>query len=80
MRPTMQNDPVEQANAIGGVFPGQPQRKYDSYSNTYNPGWRDHSNLRYGNQPQPPPNGGRNINPPGFQAQPQYQSRQPYNQ
>jgi hypothetical protein len=27
-----------------------PQHKYDPYSNTYNPGWRDHPNLRYRNQ------------------------------
>ncbi|KAL0311504.1 UNVERIFIED_CONTAM: hypothetical protein Sangu_2445100 [Sesamum angustifolium] len=25
---------------------------HDPFSNTYNPGWRDHPNLRYGNQPQ----------------------------
>ncbi|KAL0293177.1 UNVERIFIED_CONTAM: Transposon Ty3-G Gag-Pol polyprotein [Sesamum radiatum] len=35
------------------------QRRYDPFSNTYNPGWRDHPNLRYGNQSQnfqkPPP-------------------------
>ena len=35
-------------NAVGG-FPGQPQRKYDPYSSMYNPGWRDHLNLSYGN-------------------------------
>ncbi|KAH6834145.1 hypothetical protein C2S53_018002 [Perilla frutescens var. hirtella] len=32
------------ANVVGtGNFQG---RKYDPYSNTYNPGWRDHPNLR----------------------------------
>ena len=30
-------------------FPGQLQRKYDPYSSTYNPRWRDHPNLSYGN-------------------------------
>ncbi|XP_028802716.1 uncharacterized protein LOC114757797 [Neltuma alba] len=31
----------------------QGGQKYDPYSNTYNPGWRDHPNLRYGSgQPQ----------------------------
>jgi len=49
--PTMQEDYIEQANAVDGAFNGQPQRKYDPFSNTYNPGWRDHPNLRYGNPP-----------------------------
>ena len=35
-------------NAAGG-FLGQPQRKYDPYSSTYNLGWSDHPNLSYGN-------------------------------
>ncbi|XP_073152854.1 uncharacterized protein [Henckelia pumila] len=46
--PTLQEGSAEQVNAAGG-FPGPPQRKYDPYSNTYNPGWKDHPNLRYGN-------------------------------
>ncbi|XP_021755319.1 uncharacterized protein LOC110720585 [Chenopodium quinoa] len=46
--PQLQEEQNEQANAMG--FQGQgPQRSYDPYSNTYNPGWRDHPNLRYGN-------------------------------
>jgi len=52
MCPTIQEDYIEQANAVDGAFNGQPQRKYDPFSHTYNPGWRDHPNLRYGNQPQ----------------------------
>jgi hypothetical protein len=48
MCPTMQEDYIEQANAGDGAFNGQPQRKYDPFSNTYNPGWRDYSNLCYG--------------------------------
>ena len=56
-------------NAAGG-FPGQPQRKYDPYSSTYNPGWRDHPNLSYGN-PQ--------VNQPATQNRPSYQQyKQPY--
>ncbi|XP_010247874.1 PREDICTED: uncharacterized protein LOC104590819 [Nelumbo nucifera] len=47
MCPTLQEEPIEQVNAAGG-FPGQPQRKYDPYSSTSNPGWRDHPNLSYG--------------------------------
>ncbi|XP_021715002.1 uncharacterized protein LOC110682970 [Chenopodium quinoa] len=41
----------EDVNALGG-FLGQSQRKYDPFSNTYNEGWKDHPNLRYG--PRPP--------------------------
>ena len=48
MCPTLQEEPIEQVNTTGG-FPGQLQRKYDPYSSTYNPGWRDHPNLSYGN-------------------------------
>ena len=44
MCPTMQEDYIEQAHAIDGAFNGQPQRKYDPFSNTYNPGWRDRPN------------------------------------
>ena len=38
MCPTLYEDTMQNVNAIGG-FPGPPQRKYDPYSNTYNPGW-----------------------------------------
>ena len=51
MCPTLQEDSHEHINAIRG-FLGQPQRRYDPYSNTYNPGWRDHPNFSYG--PRPP--------------------------
>lgn len=49
MCPTFQEDPMQQANVIGG-FPGQPQRQYDPYSNSYNPGLREHPNFSYRNQ------------------------------
>ncbi|WP_198155510.1 retrotransposon gag family protein, partial [Candidatus Burkholderia verschuerenii] len=39
MCPTLQEDQVHKANVIGG-FLNQPQRRYDPYSNQYNPGWR----------------------------------------
>ncbi|XP_062167000.1 uncharacterized protein LOC133873296 [Alnus glutinosa] len=69
MCPTLQEEPIEQVNAASG-FPRQPQRKYDPYSSTYNPGWRDHSNLSYGN-PQ--------VNQPETQNHPSYQQyKQPY--
>ena len=61
MCPTLQDDSTEQANAVG--FPGPPQRRYDPYANTYNPGWRDHPNFSYA------------ARPPGFPQQPQYQPR-----
>ena len=48
MCPTLQEEPIEQVNAAGS-FSGQPQRKYDPYSSTYNSGWRDRPNLNYGN-------------------------------
>jgi hypothetical protein len=66
---TLQEEPIEQVNAAGG-FPGKPQRKYDPYSSTYNPGWRDHPNLSYGN-PQ--------VNQFVTQNRPSYQQyKQPY--
>ena len=69
MCPTLQEEPIEQVNAAGG-FPRQPQRKYDPYSSTYNPGWRDHPNLSYGN-PQ--------VNQPMTQNRPICQQyKQPY--
>ena len=56
-------------NAAGG-FPRQPQRKYDPYLSTYNPRWRDHPNLSYGN-PQ--------VNQPTTQNRPIcHQYKQPY--
>ena len=45
---TLQEEPIEQVNVAGG-FSGQPQRKYDPYFSIYNPGWRDHPNISYGN-------------------------------
>ncbi|XP_073153511.1 uncharacterized protein [Henckelia pumila] len=48
MCPTLQEGSADQVNAAEG-FPGPPQQKYDPYSNTYNPGWKDNPNLRYGN-------------------------------
>ncbi|KAL0347336.1 UNVERIFIED_CONTAM: hypothetical protein Scaly_1749600 [Sesamum calycinum] len=51
MCPTLQEGPTEHTDAIGG-FSGQQQRRYDPFSNTYNPGWKDHPNLSYGAQSQ----------------------------
>ncbi|KAL0285061.1 UNVERIFIED_CONTAM: hypothetical protein Scaly_2830200 [Sesamum calycinum] len=49
--PTLQEEPTMRANVVGG-FSGPSERGHDLFSNTYNPGWRDHPNLSYGNQPQ----------------------------
>ena len=66
--PTLQDD-TQEANAIGG-FSRPPNQNYDPYSNTYNAGWRDHPNLRYGNQ------GGSNVQTRNFQQnRPSYQNK-----
>ncbi|XP_052882791.1 uncharacterized protein LOC128291619 [Gossypium arboreum] len=57
--PMLQDKTGAQVNAINN-FPGPPQRPYNPYGNTFNPGWRDHPNMSYGNknqnyQPRPPP-------------------------
>ncbi|XP_074302229.1 uncharacterized protein LOC141633704 isoform X2 [Silene latifolia] len=44
----------EQVNALDGF--NNQQRKYDPLSNTYNEGWKDHPNLRYGSGPRPQQN------------------------
>ncbi|KAL0302362.1 UNVERIFIED_CONTAM: hypothetical protein Sangu_3105100 [Sesamum angustifolium] len=49
--PTLHEEPTMYANTVGG-FSRPSRRGHDPFSNTYNPKWRDHSNLRYGNQPQ----------------------------
>ena len=46
--------PNLQEEIVNAVFHNQGQRRYDPYSNTYNEGWRDHPNLRYGPRPNPP--------------------------
>lgn len=82
MCPTLRE---EQVHVIGGVQ-GQ-QRIYDPFSQTYNPGWKDHPNLKHGSNQQAGNSTFRPLNfqqqqgfaaPPGFmQPQPQYQSRPP---
>ncbi|XP_027177989.1 uncharacterized protein LOC113777146 [Coffea eugenioides] len=46
MCPMIQEKSAEQVN-MAGHAPAS-RKAYDSYSNTYNPGWRDHPNLSYG--------------------------------
>nr|XP_027086523.1 uncharacterized protein LOC113708261 [Coffea arabica] len=67
--PILQEDGAEQVNMAGGV--PAPRRQYDPYSNTYNPGWRDHPNLSYGNRPQ----NAFSNRPPGFQQPWQHKSQ-----
>ncbi|KAM1873691.1 hypothetical protein ACFX13_007497 [Malus domestica] len=52
----IENGGWESANAIG--FQGQNQTKYDRYSNTYNPGWRDHPNMKWREPQQSSQQGG----------------------
>jgi hypothetical protein len=52
MCPTMQEDYIEQANPVDEALNSQLQRKYNPFSNSYNPGLRYHLNLCYGNLPQ----------------------------
>ena len=76
MCPKLQEDEtVQQANAVGN-FPGQPQRRYDPYSNTYNPGWRDHPNLSYEGNKQPMQNAFPNKELGFQQVLQQYPSKQ----
>ncbi|XP_062088503.1 uncharacterized protein LOC133795067 [Humulus lupulus] len=66
--PTLVEGETEGVNAVGN-FPGQlRQMYYEPFSQTYNPGWRDHPNLRYGNHQQiaQQPTAAR---PPGFTTQ-----------
>ncbi|XP_062119327.1 uncharacterized protein LOC133833085 [Humulus lupulus] len=66
--PTLVEGETEGVNAVGN-FPSQlRQMYYEPSSQTYNPGWRDHPNLRYGNLQQiaPQPTSAR---PPGFTLQ-----------
>jgi len=43
-----------QEGNVDALYSNQNQRRYDPYLNTYNEGWRDHSNLKYGPKPNPP--------------------------
>ncbi|KAM1056753.1 hypothetical protein COP2_030912 [Malus domestica] len=60
----IENGGWESANAIG--FQSQNQPRHDPYSNTYNPGWRDHPNFKWRDAQQPQNQGGFRQQPPGF--------------
>ncbi|CAN6685971.1 unnamed protein product [Malus baccata var. baccata] len=46
----IENGGWESANAVG--YGNQNQPRNDPFSNTYNPGWRDHPNFRWRDTPQ----------------------------
>ncbi|CAN6559847.1 unnamed protein product [Malus baccata var. baccata] len=60
----IENGGWESANAIG--FQSQNQSRHDPYSNTYNPGWRDHPNFKWRDPQQPQNQGGFRQQPPGL--------------
>ncbi|XP_026419401.1 uncharacterized protein LOC113315322 [Papaver somniferum] len=60
----------EESEQVNAVFPNQQRQRYDSYCNTYNPGWRDHPNFIYVNTQAAAPGPVFNL-PSGFQEQPQ---------
>ncbi|XP_070664549.1 uncharacterized protein [Malus domestica] len=64
----IENGGWESANAIG--FQSQNQPRHDPYSNTYNPGWRDHPNFKWREPQQSQPQGGFRQQPPGFYTKP----------
>ncbi|XP_074592482.1 LOW QUALITY PROTEIN: uncharacterized protein LOC141848351 [Curcuma longa] len=66
---------LHQDESLAAFSRAQFQQKYDPHSSTYNPGWRDHPNLRYGNSfyQQPPSN-------QNFQQQYQIQPNQNFQQ
>ncbi|XP_027185081.1 uncharacterized protein LOC113783207 [Coffea eugenioides] len=78
MCPTILEESAEQVNMTGHA--PAPRRPYDPYSNTYNPGWKDHPNFSYGGNRQPNFASNRQSNfvpnkQPGYQQQ--YQPRPP---
>ncbi|XP_070668993.1 uncharacterized protein [Malus domestica] len=77
----IENGGWESANVVG--YGNQNQPRGDPFSNTYNPGWRDHPNFRWRDAPQYGQQSGFRQ-PPGFfprpmapQPPPQAQSSQP---
>ncbi|CAN6583765.1 unnamed protein product [Malus baccata var. baccata] len=64
----IENGGWESANAIG--FQSQNQPRNYPYSNTYNPGWRDHPNFKWREPQQSQPQGGFRKQPLGFYTKP----------
>jgi hypothetical protein len=80
------NESTPQAYVVNIYRPQQQQNNHDLSSNKYNPGWRNHPNLRWGNsqqQPQLPYQGNagpiRPYQPPHVQQQQQQMTTTPPN-
>ena len=57
-------------NAHAMRYQSQNQPRNDPYSNTYNPGWRDHPNFKWREPQQPQQQGGYRHPPPGLYQRP----------
>ncbi|KAM1255941.1 hypothetical protein ACFX2G_030716 [Malus domestica] len=64
----IENGGWETLNAVG--YSNQYQSRGDPFSNTYNPGWRDHPNFKWRDPQQGQQQGGFRQQPPGFYQKP----------
>ncbi|KAM2174290.1 hypothetical protein ACFX1Q_033829 [Malus domestica] len=64
----IENGGWETLNAVG--FGNQYQPRNDPFSNTYNPGWRDHPNFKWREPQQGQQQSGSRQQPPGFYQKP----------
>ncbi|CAN6560167.1 unnamed protein product [Malus baccata var. baccata] len=64
----IENGGCETLNAVG--FGNQYQPRNDPFSNTYNPGWRDHPNFKWREPQQGQQQSGFRQQPPGFYQKP----------
>ncbi|CAN6579327.1 unnamed protein product [Malus baccata var. baccata] len=64
----IENGGWETLNAMG--FGNQYQPRNDPFSNTYNPGWRDHPNFKWREPQQGQQQSGSRQQPPGFYQKP----------
>ncbi|KAM2179023.1 hypothetical protein ACFX1R_034043 [Malus domestica] len=64
----IENGGWETLNAVG--YGNQYQSRGDPFSNTYNPGWRDHPNFKWRDPQQGQQQGGFRQQPPGFYQKP----------
>ncbi|KAM2301660.1 hypothetical protein FF1_032392 [Malus domestica] len=64
----IENGGWETLNAVG--YGNQYQSRGDPFSNTYNPGWRDHSNFKWRDPQQGQQQDGVRQQPPGFYQKP----------
>ncbi|KAM1415288.1 hypothetical protein ACFX2I_006957 [Malus domestica] len=64
----IENGGWETLNAVG--FDNQYQPRNDPFSNTYNPGWRDHPNFKWREPQQGQQQSGFRQQPPGFYQKP----------